>query len=378
MDFSFADEQQAIQNLARQILTDGATHERLKQVERADGPRFDRDLWQRVVEAGLTGIAIPEAYGGSGLGFVELALIIEQVGRTTAPVPLLETTVLGGLPIAEFGSAEQRAALLPAIARGELIVTAALTETDAEPVDSQTAATESPDGWRLTGTKRCVPVGQIAHRVLVPASTREGGVRVFIVSTAAAGVTVTPLATTSGQPEARLDFDAVLVGPGDVLGDAAGGRAIVAWMVERANAALAALALGVCEEALRLTTDYIKTRKQFDQPIAMFQAVGHRAADAYVDTEAIRLTAWQAASRLAAGEPAGAAVALAKFWAADGGHRVVHAAQHLHGGIGVDRDYPLHRYFLYARQLELALGGATRQLLHIGKMLADEPADVSA
>lgn len=377
MDFSFSDEQQAIQRLARQILGDGATHERLRHVERSGGARFDRDLWRSVIEAGLLGIAIPEAYGGSGLGFIELALIIEQVGRTTAPVPLLETTVLGAEPVAAFGSASQKDALLPAVAQGELIMTAALVDGGAETADPQTAATQTPDGWRLSGTTHCVPAGQLAHRVLVPASTAKGGVGVFIVNASTPGVTMTPLDTTSGQPEASFDFDGVLVGPGDVLGDAAGGRAIVEWVVERASAALSVLTLGVCEEALRLTAEYVKTRKQFDQPIGMFQAVAHRAADAYIDTEAIRLTAWQAASRLAAGEPASAAVALAKFWAADGGHRVVHAAQHLHGGMGVDRDYPLHRYFLYARQLELTLGGATRQLLRIGKILADEPADVS-
>ena len=130
----------------------------------------------------------------------------------------------------------------------------------------------------------------------------------------------------------------------------------------------------MCEEALRLTAEYTKTRKQFDQPIAMFQAVGHRAANAYIDTEGIRLTTWQACWRLAEGLPAEAAVAVAKFWAAEAGQRVVHAAQHLHGGVGVDREYPLHRYFLWAKQLELTLGGATRQLLRLGKLLADQAA----
>ena len=134
--------------------------------------------------------------------------------------------------------------------------------------------------------------------------------------------------------------------------------------------------VGVCEVALRLTADYTKTREQFDKPIATFQAVGQRAADAYIDTEAVRLTAWQAVWRIDEGLPAAKEVAIAKFWAADGGQRVVHAAQHLHGGIGVDRDYPLHRYFLWAKQLELTLGGATAQLLTLGEILANEPAQV--
>ena len=145
-------------------------------------------------------------------------------------------------------------------------------------------------------------------------------------------------------------------------------------MDRRATAAQCCLAAGVCAEALDLTAEYTKARKQFDQPIATFQAVGQRAADAYIDTEAVRLTALQAAWRISEGLPAETEVAAAKFWAAEGGQRVVHAAQHLHGGMGVDRDYPLHRYFLYAKQLELSLGGATRQLLALGEILAREPA----
>jgi alkylation response protein AidB-like acyl-CoA dehydrogenase len=158
-----------------------------------------------------------------------------------------------------------------------------------------------------------------------------------------------------------------------VLGDPEDGGPVLDWLLERATAAYCAEMVGVCEEALRLTAEYTKTREQFGRVIASFQAVGQRAADAYIDTEAIRLTAIQAAWRLASGLPASGEVAVAKFWAADGGQRVVHAAQHLHGGMGVDRDYPLHRYFLWAKQLELTLGGATAQLRHLGALLASEP-----
>ena len=147
-------------------------------------------------------------------------------------------------------------------------------------------------------------------------------------------------------------------------------------MVERATAALCAIAVGVCDSAVRMTAEYTKTREQFDRVIATFQAVGQRAADAYIDTEGIRLTAWQAIWRLSEGLPATAEVAVAKFWASEGGQRVVHAAQHLHGGMGVDRDYPLHRYFLWAKVLELTLGSSTPQLLKLGKILADEPVAV--
>lgn len=374
MDFSYTDEQKAITELTRQILTDKASHERLKTIERSGRPRFDRELWQELAKSGILGIPISSEFGGAGLGFLELSLILEEVGRSAAPVPVLETLVLGALPIQAFGSPVQRQALLPGVVQGEAILTAALTEDQAEPDKPSTAAVADGDGWKLDGTKTCVPAGQLAERILVPAATSDGGVAVFLVDRNASGVTVEPLVTTSGQPEAALILKNVRVGRDDVLGDPQSGVAIVQWMVERATAALCSTALGVCAEALRLTAEYTKTRKQFDQPIAMFQAVGHRAANAYVDTEAIRLTAWQAAWRIAEGLPAASHVAVAKYWAAEGGQRVVHAAQHLHGGIGVDRDYPLHRCFLYAKQLELTLGGATPQLLKIGKMLADTPA----
>jgi len=208
----------------------------------------------------------------------------------------------------------------------------------------------------------------------VPAATGAGTLGVFLVDPQARGVTLEEALTTNGQPDAHLAFDGVRVGAPDALGDPRAGARIVAWLEPRAVAGLCAQALGVCEEALRLTAEYTKTRKQFDQPIAMFQAVGHRAANAYIDTEAIRLTAWQASWRLAAGLPAEAEVAVAKIWASEAGQRVVHAAQHLHGGVGVDREYPLHRYFLWAKQLELSLGGTTRHLLRLGKLLADQAA----
>jgi alkylation response protein AidB-like acyl-CoA dehydrogenase len=162
----------------------------------------------------------------------------------------------------------------------------------------------------------------------------------------------------------------VRLAAGDVLAGPAGGREALDWILQHAHAAQSAYAVGVCQAALDLTAEYTRTRKQFDQPIAMFQAVAHRAANAYVDLQAMRLTALQAAWRLAEGLPAAAEVALAKFFAAEAGQRVVAACQHLHGGIGVDKEYPLHRTYLHAKELELALGGATQQLLRIGRLLA--------
>jgi alkylation response protein AidB-like acyl-CoA dehydrogenase len=365
VDFDFGEEQQDLQNLAKQILEGELTNERLREID-AGGDRFDRDLWGKLAEAGLLGVAVPEAQGGLGYGFLEAALVLEQIGRTVAPVPYLATVVLGGLPIAQFGSDAQRDAWLPGVASGETVLTAALVEFGADPLVPQTTATAD-------NQKDCVPAGLIASRVLVPASTGDGGVVLALVDPTVSGVTLERQDTTNFDPEARMILRGVRLADSDVLVGGPAGAAALGWIVERATAAQCALAIGVCEEALRMTAEYTKTREQFDRVIATFQAVGQRAADAYIDTEAIRLTAWQAIWRLSEGLPATAEVAVAKFWAAEGGQRVVHAAQHLHGGMGVDKDYPLHRYFLLAKKLELTLGGATPQLLKLGAILATEP-----
>jgi alkylation response protein AidB-like acyl-CoA dehydrogenase len=374
VDFSYGDEQQAAIELARQILSDHCTPQRLRAIEQADGPRFDRELWRALAEAGLLAAGVPEAQGGAGLGFLAVAGIVEQVGRSAAPVPLLEVSVLGALPLAEFGSPAQREAWLPRVARGEAILSAALVEPHREAARPGTRAERDGAGYRIRGQKLCVPAGPIADAFLVPAALEHGGIGVFLVEAGAAGVSQQPLVTTSRQPESLLELREVRVGADALVGGAERGAEIVAWIELRATAALCALAVGVCSEALRLTAEYAKTRKQFDQPIATFQAVAQRAADAFIDTEAVRLTALQAAWRIDAGLPAEAAVAAAKYWAASGGSRVVRAAQHLHGGVGVDREYPLHRYYLYARQLELTLGGATQQLRRLGRLIADDAA----
>jgi alkylation response protein AidB-like acyl-CoA dehydrogenase len=369
VDFTFTDDQDQLRSLAKEILSDLATHERLTRLEREqpDGV-FDRDLWQRLAESGLTGIAIPEEYGGAGLGLLDLAVVLEEIGRAVAPVPAVSTLVLGALPVARFGTPELRGKLLPGVVDGSLILTAALAEPgEGPPSAPTTVATPDGDGWRLDGEKAFVPYGAEADWILVPAAVEGDRGQLFVVPADAAGITVTPLRTTNREPLAGLTLSGVR--PVESLGPEA-----VDFAGAHGTAAICAVAAGVCAAALAMTAKYTSERIQFDKPIASFQAVGQRAGDAYVDTEIVRLTAYQAIWRLAAGWPAGDEIAVAKFWAGDGGSRVVHAAQHLHGGIGVDLDYPLHRYFLWAKQLEHELGTPTRQLLALGASLAEVPA----
>ena len=372
MDFSFDEEQQAVSDLAAQILEGQLGHDALKEHE-ASGEPYPIKVWEELAKAGLLGIALPAEHGGAGLDLVAAGLVLEQVGRTTAPIPYLASVVLGALPVAEYGSDELQAELLPGVADGSTVLTAAMHEEGTTPARPMVEASADGDGWTLNGTKSMVPFGLQSDRILVPARVGEDGVAVFVVASDAAGLSQEPLDTTSGLPESHLVLSDVTVAAGQIVGDVERGSEIVEWMVQRATAALCATAVGVCAEALHLTAEYTKTREQFDKPIASFQAVGQRAADAFIDTEAVRLTAWQAVWRLSEGLPAAEQVAVAKFWTAEGGQRVVHAAQHLHGGMGVDRDYPLHRYFLWAKQLELTLGGSTRSLLDLGARIAEEP-----
>jgi acyl-CoA dehydrogenase len=236
-----------------------------------------------------------------------------------------------------------------------------------------TTATRDGTGWILNGTKTNVPAGPAAETILVPATTDEG-VTVFLVEPSDDGVTVAPQEVTNKQIDGQVQLDAVKLGDERVLGDVGAGADIVAWILRRAVVATCAHQLGVCERAVELTAEYSKQRVQFERPIATFQAVGQRLADAYIDAEGIRLTLWQAAWRLSEDLPCDTEIDTAKFWASDAGHRIAHTAVHIHGGVGIDLDYPLHRYFIAAKHNEFTLGTATDHLRRIGATLAAEPA----
>lgn len=375
MDFSLSEEQQAVRDLAGQIIGEISTPEHLTEIERAGDPKgpFDANLWSALAEAGLLGIAVSEGSGGQGLDFVALAQVVELVGSVAAYAPVVETLVSAADTIDRFGTDEQRSTWLPRIVDGSLIATAATAEFVGDLVTEglsapATTATASGDGWVLDGTKACVPSGLRAELVLVPATLADGGVGIFLVDVADAQVERQdgPL-----LPEATLTLTRLSVGADRLLGGTgADGRAIVDSLATRTTAALCALEAGAARSALKLGAEYTSEREQFGKKVATFQAVGQRLGDAYVDAEAISLTAAQAVWRISTGEDATDAVAIAKFWAAEGGQRVVHAATHVHGGVGVDREYPLHRYFLLTRQIELTLGGATQSLLALGARTA--------
>jgi alkylation response protein AidB-like acyl-CoA dehydrogenase len=233
-------------------------------------------------------------------------------------------------------------------------------------------AARDGDGWRLHGTAFAVPQAHLAARVLVPATVdgRRGETIVAIVDPTGPGATIERTTTTDHQVHPHVHLDGAPVAPGDVLAGLDDGAVAVTWMLDRARTGLCAIQLGVTEEAVRRTAAYLNQRHQFGRPLSSFQGTMLRAADAYIDTEAIRVTTWQAAWRIDEGLPATESVAVAHWWASEAGQRVVHATQHLHGGLGADISYPIHRYFLWGKQIELMLQGPSAELARLGALLA--------
>jgi alkylation response protein AidB-like acyl-CoA dehydrogenase len=351
MDFAFSDDQVALQNLAHEILSEQVSSEHLKSLEAVGIESvYDEQLWKQLASAGLTGIAVPEEHGGAGLGFLDLAVIFDEVGRAVAPVPAVPTLVTAY--VLSRSAPDAVASILPGVAAGDVILTTGFGDVQ------DVTARRDGDSWVLDGEKGFIPYGGLADVVVVPAK-------------GAGGVTITQQHTTNHQPQATLTFAGVALDSAQVIDDAA---EIYADLVRHHTAALSMVAAGVVSEALAMTARHTSEREQFGKKIASFQAVGQRAADAYIDSEMIRLTALQAVWRLSEGWPADEEIAIAKFWAGDGGMRALHACQHLHGGLGVDLDYPLHRYFIWGKQIEHELGTPTKQLLTLGAMLAATPA----
>ncbi len=365
MDFSYSPEQEGLRELAARLLGEHAGDDARRAFARS-GRTWDEALWRRLAAAGLLAIAIDEEQGGAGLGLTELGLLLEVHGRTLAAVPLFATLVLAALPLQRFGTQAQRA-LLAQVGQGELILSAALLETGEPPEAPRTRSVEHGDGWRLHGLKDCVPYGAQARQLLVAAQTATRGPGLFLVATDAPGVSVTPETSTSGEPQAQVRFEDTPLAPGAAL---TGHEQPLPWLLSRARVLLAAWQLGVTAEALRRASSYVTERRQFGRPVGSFQAVQHRLADAFIDVEALRSVYLRAVWALDAGREVPEEVLAAHFWMAEAGHRVTHAVQHVHGGLGADLEYPVHAYFLRARQNELCLGGASATLAGLGAVLA--------
>ena len=365
MDFTTTEAAEDLGGLARTITDSVCTPERQRQLDELD-ERFDSDLWAKLKDADILSTTAPESLGGGGFGVLEQVAVLVALGRQLAAVPYLESAVLAAGAIAKFGADElQQAWAVPAV-NGDKIVAVAL---DGDMGEGPVQATATGSAFRLTGARTQVFYGPVADAFLVPAET-DSGTKVFVVAKDDAGVSVTSLDTTGHGSVGHLELQGVELGAERVVG----GVDVVSWLTTHATLGRSAFQLGVLDRALELTAEYAREREQFDRPIGSFQAVSSRLADGYIDIKGLRLTVTQAAWRLSEDLPAEVDVNTAAFWAAEAGHRVAHTTVHVHGGVGIDTDHPVHRYFLAAKQTEFAVGGATGQLLQIGRELADTPA----
>ena len=361
MDFELTEDQRAIAQMASNVFTDYCTDECLRNSD-TNGQPFMLALWSLCVETGLHALAIPEAQDGSGLGMTELMLVLEAQGRALGQVPLWRHQ-LAAATLAQFADKT----LMPwasSAANAHTLLTLAIDAlSSAHGIELK--ARRMGNGWSLDGRVAAVPLAEHSQAALLPVMA-DGELRLLLVELTAAGISHVPGVMTHGEAIADLHFEAVAIEAGQMLPAAA-----LNWLEPRATAALASLQLGVSAEQIRRTVEYVAERKQFERSIGSFQAVQMSMADAHVALEALRSALWQLCYRLDAGLPA-PSEALATAWlACEAGHLIGHNAQHVHGGIGVDLTYPMHRFLYWSRALGSALGGSAASLERLGDWLSD-------
>ena len=359
MDFSLTEDQCAFADTAAALFGDHCSDEALRAHDLGDAP-FMQSAWREAVQAGLHGVIVPEEAGGLGLGMTDLMPVLQAQGRALALVPLWEHALATAV-LARFGGAAH-GALVSQAAAGDNLLMMSLADANASRGLGLRLQRDG-EGWRLQGRAASVPLAAQATRVLLPAQTADG-VRWAVVDPSRMGQA--PGRTQHHLAVADLSTTGLELHADDVLPPEA-----LAWAEPRAIAALAALQLGVTERQLERTVEYVSQRKQFGRPIGSFQLVAGQLADGWIALEALRSSLWQVVYRLDAGLGVQAQALALRVLACDCGHRTGHTAQHVHGGIGVDLTYPIHRHLYWSRALNAALGGSEAHLERLGDWLAD-------
>ncbi|MFJ8850499.1 acyl-CoA dehydrogenase family protein [Streptomyces sp. NPDC102437] len=373
MDFTFTEEQQAAAEAARAVFSgvapDGVPSPAL--VPGAVAEDIDRPLWAGLATSDLLSLTLLPEHGGAGLDLVALCLVLRESAKVLARVPLLETCAVA-MALQRYGDPGLAGELLPRVGRGELVLTAGYNgRSGHDPAElAVKARRKATSGRVLDGMQSAVPWAQAADWIAIPARTDEGRPVVALVQPAQDGVTLAEQVSTSGERFAEVRLESVQIDDRALI-DGAGAWE---WLRALLTTGTCALALGLGEAVLAMTSQYTGKREQFGFPVATFQSVAVQAADRYIDLRAMEVTLWQAAWRISTGAdgalPAEGDIAVAKIWASDGVRRVVQTAQHLHGGFGADTDYPLHRFHAWAKQIELSLGPAAAHEEALGSLLA--------
>ena len=364
MNLALSEEQEMLKKMAHDFLTDKLPKKVVKEIEESD-LGYSPELWKEMAGLGWMGLALPEKYGGSGMSFLDLAVLLEEMGSACLPGPYFSTVVLGGLAIADIGREEQKQEYFPKIASGEMFFTLALTEPSAQyNADAiETKATADKDGYVLNGTKLFVPDAHIANYMLVVARTEEKakgekGITIFIVDGKSQGISSKVLNTIANDKLCEVVFAGVKVPKENILGQLNQGWGEVQKIIQRAAVAKCCEMVGCIQQALDMTVSYAKDRKQYDRPIGSFQIIQHYCADMATDVDGTRLSTYQAAWMLSEGLPCTKEIAIAKAWAGEACQRVMALAHQIHGAIGVTIDHDLQYYTRRAKAAEVTFGDA--------------------
>ncbi len=375
MNYELTEEQKILQNSAADFLKKECPKELVRQLAETD-EKYSPVLWRKMAELGWLGLLLPEEYGGTDWSFLNMAVLMEEMGYNICPAPFISTTILGCVPVLEAGTEDQKKEILPKAANGELILTMALTEADGgyEPATIKVRAAKEEDGWVIDGVKLFVPDALVADYILCVARTSDAsdpavGLTLFLVKKDHPGVTVTPLKSISKDNQCEVAFDKVRLEAGSVIGRVDQAWSVVKAALDRAAVARAAETVGAMRAALELSLAYSKERVQFGQPIGSFQAMQHYMADMWVDILGTRNLVFKAAWKLSTDEPADKEVSMAKIRAGEMGRKTTTVAHRIFAGIGFTMEHDLHLYHRRTVAADMAFGDSDFHHEQVAKSL---------
>ena len=364
MDLGLSEEQEMLKKSARDFLQKECPKRLVRQLDESD-EGYSSELWRKMAELGWIGLAFPEEYGGGGRAFLDLAILLEEMGYNIVPGPFFSTVVLGGLALLAGGSEEQKKQLLPKIAGGEVIVSLALTEPSAsyDAAAVETRATPRNGGYVIKGTKLFVLNANVANYILCVARTRntknpEDGITLFLVDAASPGLGCALLRTLARDKQCEVVFDNVTVSERSIVGKRDEGWVVVKNILQQAAVAKCAEMVGGAQAALDMAVSYAKERVQFGRPIGSFQAIQHYCANMAMDVSGSRFVTYKAAWKIGEGLPASLDAAIAKAWVSEAFGRVALSAHQIFGAIGFTMDHDIHLYYRQAKAAEIIFGGA--------------------
>jgi alkylation response protein AidB-like acyl-CoA dehydrogenase len=381
MDVLPSEEEQMVKNLAREFLEAECPPRLAREMEK-DDLGYPPELWRKMADLGWLGISLPEEYGGQGLSLTYLGLILEEIGRAIAPVPL-HSTAVPALTIAREGTEEQRRELLPQVSRGDLLLTWAFNEEDPRflPHTVHTEAIPDGDDFILTGTKMFVDNFNVAEKCLVvcrtdAASEAGAGLSLFLVDTNSDGMSHTPLTTLAKDKQSKVFLDHVRVPKANLVGALNQGWPVAEGMLERATALLCAQIVGAARKDAEMGIEYAKNRVAFGRPIAAFQSIQHICADMILWVDGGQLLTYEALWKMDQGLPAGVEVSQAKAFCNDKCEAVVRSSQIIHGGMGFMMEFDLHLWFRRVTAWTMRLGTSFEHRAKIAQTLLNQPGPI--